>query len=193
MSVRVYGCPCQASPSWGQLWEQLLDSGQLHRLSLGTYPDTSLKVARERRDDARALIVQGIDPSDVRKASKVQAQTDEADAAREAAGLPQPNSFEHIAREWCQTRRDDWSPTYGQKIMRRLEVDVFPWLGGKPVNAITPPMVLAVLRRVEGRALLRPRTVHLRTAARSSVTRWLRARSTATRPGTGKTRCAGRW
>lgn len=111
-------------------------------------------MARERRDDARALIVQGIDPSDVRKASKVQAQTDEADAAREAAGLPQPNSFEHIAREWYQTRRDDWSPTYGQKIMRRLEVDVFPWLGAKPVNAITPPMVLAVLRRVEGRGVV---------------------------------------
>ncbi|GKT26613.1 hypothetical protein AVHM3334_21505 [Acidovorax sp. SUPP3334] len=149
------GMYLEVAPSGGKWWRlKYRIAGVEKRLSLGTYPDISLKVARERRDDARALILQGIDPSDVRKASKVQAQTDEADAAREAAGLPQPNSFEHIAREWYQTRRDDWSPTYGQKIMRRLEVDVFPWLGAKPVNAITPPMVLAVLRRVEGRGVV---------------------------------------
>lgn len=149
------GMYLEVAPSGGKWWRlKYRIAGLEKRLSLGTYPDISLKVARERRDDARALIVQGIDPSDVRKASKVQAQTDEADAAREAAGLPQPNSFEHIAREWYQTRRDEWSPTYGQKIMRRLEVDVFPWLGAKPINAITPPMVLAVLRRVEGRGVV---------------------------------------
>jgi len=102
---------------WSRLKYRI--AGVEKRLSLGTYPDISLRVARERRDDARALIGRGIDPSDVRKVSKVQAQTDEADTAREAAGLPQPNSFEHIAREWYQTRRDDWWPTYRQKILLR--------------------------------------------------------------------------
>jgi integrase len=124
------------------------------RLSLGTYPETSLKSAREKRDEARALIAQGIDPSDLRKASKAQAQADAAQAQRAAEGLPQQDSFEQIAREWYETRKDDWSPSYGEKIMRRLEADVFPWLGDKPINTLTPPMVLAVLRRVEKRGVV---------------------------------------
>lgn len=149
------GMYLEVAPSGGKWWRlKYRIAGVEKRLSLGTYPDTSLKAAREKRDEARALILQGIDPSDLRKASKVQSQADEADAAREAAGLPPPNSFEQIAREWYETRRDDWSPTYGQKIMRRLEVDVFPWLGSKPITSITPPMVLAVLRRVEGRGVV---------------------------------------
>lgn len=149
------GMYLEVAPSGGKWWRlKYRIAGVEKRLSLGTYPDTSLKTARDKRDEARALIAQGIDPSDVRKASKVQSQAEEADAAREAAGLPAPNSFEQIAREWYETRREDWSPTYGQKIMRRLEVDVFPWLGSKPITSITPPMVLAVLRRVEGRGVV---------------------------------------
>ncbi|MBU1354608.1 MAG: integrase arm-type DNA-binding domain-containing protein [Gammaproteobacteria bacterium] len=149
------GMYLEVAPSGGKWWRlKYRIAGVEKRLSLGTYPDTSLKTARDKRDEARALIAQGIDPSDVRKASKVQTQAEEADAAREAAGLPAPNSFEQIAREWYETRREDWSPTYGQKIMRRLEVDVFPWLGFKPITSITPPMVLAVLRRVEGRGVV---------------------------------------
>lgn len=149
------GMYLEVAPSGGKWWRlKYRIAGVEKRLSLGTYPDTSLKAARDKRDEARALIAQGIDPSDVRKASKVQTQAEEADAAREAAGLPAPNSFEQIAREWYETRREDWSPTYGQKIMRRLEVDVFPWLGSKPITSITPPMVLAVLRRVEGRGVV---------------------------------------
>ena len=94
------GMYLEVAPSGGKRWRlKYRITGVEKRLSLGTYTDISVKVARQRRDDARALIVQGIDPSDVRKASKVQAQTDEADAAREAAGLAQPNSFEHIAHE----------------------------------------------------------------------------------------------
>ncbi len=145
----------EVAPSGGKWWRlKYRLAGVEKRLSLGTYPETSLKAAREKRDAARALIVQGIDPSDARKASKAQAQVTEADAAREAAGLPPQDSFEQIAREWYETRREDWSPSYGQKIMRRLEADVFPWLGAQPIISITPPMVLAVLRRVEGRGVV---------------------------------------
>lgn len=145
----------EVAPSGGKWWRlKYRIAGVEKRLSLGTYPETSLKAAREKRDAARALIVQGIDPSDARKASKAQAQVTEADAAREAAGLPPQDSFEQIAREWYETRREDWSPSYGQKIMRRLEADVFPWLGAQPIISITPPMVLAVLRRVEGRGVV---------------------------------------
>ncbi|WP_406624129.1 tyrosine-type recombinase/integrase [Acidovorax sp. SDU_ACID1] len=149
------GMYLEVAPSGGKWWRlKYRLAGVEKRLSLGTYPETSLKAAREKRDAARALIVQGIDPSDARKASKAQAQVTEADAAREAAGLPPQDSFEQIAREWYETRREDWSPSYGQKIMRRLEADVFPWLGAQPIISITPPMVLAVLRRVEGRGVV---------------------------------------
>ncbi|GAD22636.1 integrase arm-type DNA-binding domain-containing protein [Acidovorax sp. MR-S7] len=149
------GMYLEVAPSGGKWWRlKYRIAGVEKRLSLGTYPETSLKAAREKRDAARALIVQGIDPSDARKASKAQAQVTEADAAREAAGLPPQDSFEQIAREWYETRREDWSPSYGQKIMRRLEADVFPWLGAQPIISITPPMVLAVLRRVEGRGVV---------------------------------------
>ena len=155
LSATVHEFVSRVAPSGGKWWRlKYRIAGVEKRLSLGTYPDTSLKAARDKRDEARALIAQGIDPSDVRKASKVQTQADEADAAREAAGLPPPDSFEQIAREWYETRKEDWSASYGQKIMRRLEVDVFPWLGAKPITSITPPMVLAVLRRVEGRGVV---------------------------------------
>lgn len=145
----------EVAPSGGKWWRlKYRIAGVEKRLSLGTYPETSLKAAREKRDEARALIAQGVDPSATRKATKVKAQAVEAGAKREAAGLPPVNSFEQVAREWYETRKDDWAPSYGQKIMRRLEVDVFPWLGDKPINSTTPPMLLAVLRRVEGRGVV---------------------------------------
>jgi len=149
------GMYLEVAPSGGKWWRlKYRVAGVEKRLSLGTYPETSLKSAREKRDEARALIAQGIDPSDLRKASKAQAQADAAQAQRAAEGLPQQDSFEQIAREWYETRKDDWSPSYGEKIMRRLEADVFPWLGDKPINTLTPPMVLAVLRRVEKRGVV---------------------------------------
>ncbi|WP_326538618.1 tyrosine-type recombinase/integrase [Pseudorhodoferax sp.] len=149
------GMYLEVAPSGGKWWRlKYRIAGVEKRLSLGTYPETSLKAAREKRDEARAAIVQGIDPSDLRKASKVQAQADHADAKRVAAGLPPPDSFKHVAQEWFDTRKDDWSESYGQKIMRRLEVDVYPWLGDTAMSAITPPMVLTVLRRIEGRGVV---------------------------------------
>lgn len=149
------GMYLEVAPSGGKWWRlKYRIAGVEKRLSLGTYPETGLKAAREKRDEARALIAQGIDPSDLRKAAKAQAQEEDAHAKRAAAGLPAQDSFEHIAREWYQTRKGDWSPSYGEKIMRRLEVDVFPWLGDKAIDTLTPPMVLDVLRRIEGRGVV---------------------------------------
>lgn len=149
------GMYLEVAPSGGKWWRLKYRIASVEkRLSLGTYPDTSLKAARDKRDEARALIVQGIDPSNLRKAYKAQAVAQEIDARRVAAGLPRPDGFEHIAREWFETRKDEWSASYGQKILRRLEVDVFPWLGETPINTITPPQVLEVLRRVEKRGVI---------------------------------------
>ena len=129
--------------SGGKWWRfRYTFSGKEKLLSLGTYPDTGLKEARQRRDDARKLLEDGIDPGENRKAKK--------SAITERAA----NSFEVIAREWFATHSPKWAAGHADKIIRRLENDVFPWLGGKPIAAITAPDVLAVLRRIEGRGVV---------------------------------------
>lgn len=116
--------------------------GKRKTLALGTYPDITLKVAHKRRDEAREQIANGIDPGEHRKAQK------------SAKVLQAANSFEVVAREWFGKFESGWAPSHASKIIRRLEKDVFPWLGGRPVAEITAPEVLTVLRRVEGRGTL---------------------------------------
>jgi integrase len=112
--------------------------GKRKTLALGVYPDISLKEAREKRDEARKQIAQGVDPSAERKATKT-AQTE---------------SFEAVAREWFAKFAPSWAESHSDKIMRRLERDVFPWIGARPVREITAPELLAVLRRIETRGAL---------------------------------------
>jgi integrase len=64
------------------------------------------------------------------------------------------NNFEAVAREWFAARRDEWSASYGDKVLRRLEVDVFPYIGRSPIAGITPPQLLAVMRRIESRGVV---------------------------------------
>ncbi|WP_147653997.1 tyrosine-type recombinase/integrase [Vulcaniibacterium gelatinicum] len=115
-------------------------TGKRNTLSLGTYPDVTLAEARNRRDAARKLLTAGADPGEHRKAEK-------AAGAERAA-----NSFEVVAREWLGKR--DWVPSYTVKVTAWLENDVFPWIGGKPVSALTAPDFLAVARRVEERGAI---------------------------------------
>ncbi len=128
--------------------------GKRNNISLGTYPDVSLALARKAADQARALVRQGLDPSDTRKAGKADIQRQREAAQRADDGLPPAGSFEAVAREWFDTRRAEWSDSYGDKVMARLVVDVFPHLGRRPVGEITPPDLLAVLRKVEARGVV---------------------------------------
>ena len=128
--------------------------GKRKTLSLGTYPDTGLKLARSLANEARALIAAGSDPSDRRKASKAKQAESRQAIEREASGLPMLGSFEEVAREWFATRRDDWAASYGDKIIRRLEVDIFPWIGRQPADAIKPPQLLEVIRKIETRGVI---------------------------------------
>ena len=114
--------------------------GKEKLLSLGVYPDVTLKLARERRDEARRLLASGIDPGEMRKQKKME------DGERAA------NSFETVAREWYAKKKQEWTEKHSEKVLRRFERDVFPWLGDRPIAGITPPDVLEVIRRVEGRA-----------------------------------------
>lgn len=111
-------------------------------LALGCYPDISLAKARERREEARQQIANGIDPALVRKAEK------------QATGERVANSFEVIAREWHGKHKEKWASGHGDKIIRRFERDIFPWHGDKPILDITPKELLATLRRIENRGAI---------------------------------------
>ncbi len=113
--------------------------GKEKLLSLGIYPDVSLSQARQRREDARKLIADGVDPSENRKAQKA--------ASKERSA----NSFEVVAREWFGKFSTGWVDSHADKIIRRMERDIFPWLGGRPIAEVTAPELLKTLRRIESR------------------------------------------
>ena len=128
------GLVLQVQPSGGLWWRlRYRFAGKQMMLSLGTYPDTSLKMAREKRDDARRLLAAEppIDPSMVRKAE------------RQAATSPE--TLKAIATEFLEMQTAGAAAT----TLRRLELHVFPYLGKKPIARITAAELLAVLRRVE--------------------------------------------
>ncbi|HVN96515.1 MAG TPA: integrase arm-type DNA-binding domain-containing protein [Syntrophorhabdaceae bacterium] len=115
--------------------------GKEKLLALGTYPRVSLLEARARRDEARRQLACGIDPGAVRKAQK-QAQTEDVE------------TFEVIAREWHTKFTLTCTPGHASTIMSRLERDLFPWMGKRPIAGIKAPELLAALRRVESRGAL---------------------------------------
>jgi len=120
---------------WWRIDYRRPDTRKRNTLSLGTYPDVSLRKARDRRDEARKLLADGIDPGDKRKATRT------ADA----------DTFEAVAREWFARHAPKWAPSHADKVIRRLERDVFPWIGDKAMAKLKAPDVLAVLRRIESR------------------------------------------
>jgi integrase len=129
-------------------------AGRRKTLSLGTYPETGLKLAREKARAARELIAAGRDPSEARKEARAQQLAVLAARERADAGLPAVGSFEEVAREWFAARRDGWAKSYADKVMARLEADVFPWIGAAPVGEIQPPALLETMRRIESRGVV---------------------------------------
>lgn len=137
------GLYLEISPSGGKLWRlKYRFGGKEKRLAIGTYPDISLLDARNRREEARKLLANDSDPGEVKKAQK---------AAKADRGA---NSFEVIAREWFAKFAPIWTASHGDRIIRRLERDVFPWMGDRPVSEIKAPELLACLRRIEDRGAL---------------------------------------
>jgi hypothetical protein len=124
-------------------------------LSLGTYPDVSLKDARQRRDDARKLIAAGGDPSAERRTDKAERVHVRQAQALADAGLPGPGTFEHVAREWLATVHEaKVSAGHAERTRIRLEQDAFPWIGRRPIGELEAPEVLQCLRRVEARGAI---------------------------------------
>ncbi|HEX2594768.1 MAG TPA: integrase arm-type DNA-binding domain-containing protein [Rhizomicrobium sp.] len=118
--------------------------GKEKLLTFGPYPDVKLSDARLKRDEARRLIRENVDPSGAKKRALEERQREEAELAKLV-------KFEDAAREWHDLQKGRWAPVHAEDVITSLERDVFPALGSKPLALIDEPMVLAVLRAVEER------------------------------------------
>ncbi|PIU53522.1 MAG: integrase [Deltaproteobacteria bacterium CG07_land_8_20_14_0_80_60_11] len=164
------------TPTGGRLWRfKYRFGGSEKSLSIGTYPETSLAEARQRRDQASALLANGIDPSETKKAQK-------------AAGNQETETFEIIAREWYAKFSLSWATSHAKTTIRRLELFIFPWLGARPIKTITAPELLAALRRIEAKGALE--TAHRVKQVCGQVFRYAIATGRAERDPSGDLRGA---
>lgn len=174
------GLYLEIAPGGGKWWRyKYRFGGKEKRLSLGVYPETPLasrkrketgewiEGAREKREACRRLLAEGVDPAEARKVAK-------ASVADRAAG-----SFEAVAREWYAKYAPSWVPSHGERTLRRLERDAFPWIGARPVGEVTAPELLAVVRRIESRGALE--TAHRALANCGQVFRYAVATGRAER------------
>ncbi|GAB2947673.1 tyrosine-type recombinase/integrase [Aquaspirillum soli] len=137
------GLALHVQPQGSKWWRfRYRFNGKPCLLSLGTYPDVTLKEARLERDRLKALIKQGINPS-------VQRQEDKFMAAKSLT-----NSFESVARDWWDSWQGTKTPAHATRIIRRLESDVFPLIGNRPLTDITAPLLLMMAKRIESRGAL---------------------------------------
>lgn len=134
------GLYLEIMPNGSKYWRMKYRfQGKEKRLALGVYPDVSLAEARKKRDEARKCLGSGIDPSFAKKEQKIK------------NALDAENSFETVAREWHALHLDRWSKGYGTTLLHRLNMDIFPEIGRRPVAAITPPELLQTIRKIEKR------------------------------------------
>jgi integrase len=132
-------------PTGGKLWRfryRRPGTAKENRLSFGAYPAVGLALARLRREEARHQLATGVDPGVVREAQK------------DAGTTANVETFEAVAREWFEQFKIQWTEGHATTILSRLERDLFPWIGKRPIAAITAPELLTVLRRVQGRGAL---------------------------------------
>jgi integrase len=111
-------------------------------LALGVYPEVSLAKARKRREAARELLADGIDPGTAKREEK------------QASSIAAANTFEVVAREFLKTKADAWTPKYAEKWLRAMVKDLFPYVGAQPLASIKAPVLLDALRRVEKRGAI---------------------------------------
>lgn len=117
-------------------------AGKPKMISLGVYPTITLAEARSRRDEARKIVAEGKNPSEVRKEQKL------------ALRIQSENAFEKIAGEWHQMKSAKWSAGYASDIIEAFQNDIFPYVGARPVGEIKPLELLNVLRKIEKRGAL---------------------------------------
>lgn len=137
------GLYLEVAGSGSKLWRwKYRFGGKEKRLALGAYPNVSLKQARAARDAARSQLDAGADPAQQRKDAKL--------AARVRLGT----TFESVARTWHENWKTARAPRHADYVIRRLEADVFPQIGSKPIADVTAPQLLALAKRIEARGAL---------------------------------------
>lgn len=125
-------------PDGARYWRfRYFFAGRETLIGLGTYPDRTLEAARRDRDRIRETVAAGLDPSEQRKRER---------AARRAEA---ENTLEAVAREWYRKRASGWAASHAEKILGRLDADVFPRIGSEPIGRVNGPTRLAVLRKIE--------------------------------------------
>ena len=136
------GLCLEVTPTGSKLWRyRYRFNGNAKMLALGTYPVVTLLKARQRRDEARQLLVDGIDPGEQKKASR---------QAQKVEGL----TFETMAREWFAYNAPRWAESTTYKANLYLENDLIPGIGARPLKAITRPELVELVRKVEARGTL---------------------------------------
>jgi integrase len=126
-------------------------NGKRFTLAFGKYPDVSLLAARAKRTDAMTLLMAGTDPSDTRRAERVELTEKKEASKREAVGLPVVDSFEEVALEWFDAKIKPLSASHSGRSMAYLKNDLIPYLGKLPMVEIKAPALLECLRRIEAR------------------------------------------
>lgn len=136
------GLCLEVTPTGSKLWRyRYRFNGSAKMLALGAYPAVTLLKARQLRDAARQLLIEGTDPGEQKKTAK---------QAQKVEGL----TFETLAREWFAYNAPRWAETTTYKAKLYLENDLIPGIGARPVKAITRPDLVELVRKVEARGTL---------------------------------------
>jgi hypothetical protein len=134
------GLHIHVSPTGGKLWRMTYRfNGKTKLLSFGAYPAVTLKMARDRRDEAKSLLARGIDPGEHKK-----------DLKKLSVALTE-NTFEAVGREWHSKNRDMWEEKRAKAVLSHLEKNVFPFIGKMPIAAVKASDLLGVAKRIEDR------------------------------------------
>lgn len=137
------GMHLMVHPNGSKYWRlQYRFDGKQKTLALGVYPEISLSEARQRRDEAKRKIANGIDPSEQKKVDK------------QTRKVAIENNFKALALEWHEYKRPGWSKGYADDLMEAFENDIFPDLGKRPIAEIKPLEMLTTLRKLEKRGVL---------------------------------------
>ena len=134
------GLYLEVMPNGSKYWRlKYRFAGKEKRLALGVYPEVTVAQARDARDAARKQLADSVDPGAMKRAKKLK------------TALIAATTFELVAREWHEERKAYWSPGHANDVLHRLETDVFPRLGNRPITDLAASDVLACLRRIEDR------------------------------------------
>ncbi|WP_296652566.1 integrase arm-type DNA-binding domain-containing protein [Paraburkholderia sp.] len=127
-------------PSGAKKWRlKYRFNGKENLLTFGDYPSVTLAEARERRERAKRLLTDGIDPALQR------------DIDRQTASLAANMTFRTLADEWLNIKRPGWSAGHDKRVTAILKNDLYPHIGKLPITGITGPAILATIRKIEAR------------------------------------------